>query len=150
MTIKKKLEHAQKFQYPVIVEFRGCTRKGLIEEIGNPGIASFVMSSDNHVWHNYSAVLSVMPCNATLEPDAPEPESDILDQVWEYTDDPAYAGGGVVIGQKGQVNFNDYKREIAALPDALRALVMVWEIYPLGFKDGAQVMDVLKKAGVVK
>ena len=114
MNIKQQLEHAEKYEYPVGVMFKGCVRKGSIVETGQ---ASFVMSFSGAA-HYYAAVVSVEPV---------EPETSILEQEWHFVEDAGYAGGGQVYDAENScVNFVKWKRQIAALPDMARALKRVW------------------------
>lgn len=67
MNIKQQLEHAEKYEYPVRVTFKGCVRKGSIVKTEQ---ASFIMSVCSGAWHNFSAVVSVGP----LEPGVEKPD----------------------------------------------------------------------------
>ena len=82
-------------------------------------------------------------------------ESSIIEQEWHFVEDAGYAGGGQVYDADNNcVNFVKWKRQIAAAPDAYKALVRVrtllggFHALMPGTGELKSVKAVLKKAGV--
>lgn len=87
--------------------------------------------------------------DALLESLGIEVEKSILDEKWEYEDGDVYDASGEY------VLFDEFKQQIAALSDALRALVMIQNYgnHNAGLKiyseDGWRlILDALAKAGI--
>lgn len=87
------------------------------------------------------------------------PEPTILSEKWELQEQGEY---GVVVREGGQddaIAFYKWRKEIAALPDALRALKMVYDdgtakgdrlvLVDLNAEQWGDICNALKKAGIV-
>lgn len=58
MAIKEKIEHANRYSYPVRIAFRGGSRKGQIVAVKDD---QFSLSDTITGWHRYSHITSVTP-----------------------------------------------------------------------------------------